>query len=192
MSLSPAPLWQDAAARKALASCDYSQRWTAAELWAGARPSREIRVYAEGVFDLLHFGHANMMAQAKTQLLPPWCKVRLIVGVANDAECRRFKRPPVLTNQERVELIRHMRYVDEVVPNSSWSTTPEFCRERKIDFIAHDAQPYGPGSANNAGDVYGWAKTANMFLATKRTPYIDTTTILRRIRAEYEETSTAL
>lgn len=55
----------------------------------------EKRVWADGCYDLTHFGHANMLRQAKN------LGTKLIVGVHSDEDIRRVKRPPVYTMSER-------------------------------------------------------------------------------------------
>ena len=66
--------------------------------------------YIAGVFDLYHLGHLNMFRRAKEQ-----CDY-LIVGVVTDAGVRDFKKTePFIPFEERVEMIRSCRFVDEVV-----------------------------------------------------------------------------
>lgn len=65
--------------------------------------------YIAGVFDLFHLGHLNMFKRAKEQ-----CDY-LIVGVVTDEGVRRSKGKPFVPFEERIELVRSCRYVDEAV-----------------------------------------------------------------------------
>ena len=66
--------------------------------------------YIAGVFDLYHVGHLNMFRRAKEL-----CDY-LIVGVVSDEGVRTFKGvEPFVPFDERVEMIKSCRYVDEVV-----------------------------------------------------------------------------
>lgn len=66
--------------------------------------------YIAGVFDLYHIGHLNMFKRAKEQ-----CDY-LIVGVVTDEGVRKYKEvEPFVPFEERVEMVKSCRYVDEVV-----------------------------------------------------------------------------
>lgn len=56
---------------------------------------RRVRVYMDGCFDLMHYGHANALRQAKA------LGDELVVGLVNDEEILATKGPPVLTMAER-------------------------------------------------------------------------------------------
>ena len=66
--------------------------------------------YAPGVFDLFHVGHLNILRRAR--LL---CD-HLIAGVVSDNVALQQKgRHPVVPEQERLEIVSSVRYVDETV-----------------------------------------------------------------------------
>src|SRR5690554_3629501 len=69
--------------------------------------------YAAGAYDLFHVGHLNILRRAKEQ-----CD-HLIAGVVSDEmmELTKGIRPTVPLN-ERVEIVRSIRYVDTVVVES--------------------------------------------------------------------------
>ncbi|MBQ5675891.1 MAG: adenylyltransferase/cytidyltransferase family protein [Lachnospiraceae bacterium] len=66
--------------------------------------------YIAGVFDLFHIGHLNMFKRAKEQ-----CEY-LIVGVVSDDGVKKHKKvEPFIPFEERIEMVRSCRYVDEAV-----------------------------------------------------------------------------
>ena len=63
--------------------------------------------YLSGTFDLFHIGHLNLLRNAKQ-----YCDY-LIVGVHKDASHK--NKPTFIPFEERIEIIKHIDYVDEAV-----------------------------------------------------------------------------
>ncbi len=69
------------------------------------------RMYTSGCFDIFHFGHLNILKKAKEL-----CDY-LIVGVSTDELIEKEKgRLPVIPFHERINVVKSIRYVDEVIP----------------------------------------------------------------------------
>lgn len=65
--------------------------------------------YAAGAFDLFHVGHLNLLRHAKQH-----CDV-LVAGVVSDEMLREVKGiEPVIPTAERAEIVRQIRFVDDV------------------------------------------------------------------------------
>lgn len=71
---------------------------------------KEIIGYTAGVYDLFHIGHLNLLKNAKK-----YCD-KLIVGVSTDKVAQYKNKHPFICQEERMEIVRAIRYVDDVVP----------------------------------------------------------------------------
>lgn len=66
--------------------------------------------YTQGVYDMFHIGHLNLINHAKE-----YCDY-LIVGVNADSLVEEYKhKTPVINETERAEIVRNIKAVDEVV-----------------------------------------------------------------------------
>lgn len=140
---------------------------------------RPVRVYADGIYDLFHFGHARSLEQAK-KLFP---NTFLIVGVCNDELTHRLKGRTVMNGKERAESLRHCKWVDEVVENAPWIVTEEFMVEHNIEFVAHGDDII---LDENGEDIYKFVKEKGHYKTIQRTEGISTSDIILRIVKDYD------
>ncbi|MDE6433367.1 MAG: adenylyltransferase/cytidyltransferase family protein [Lachnospiraceae bacterium] len=64
--------------------------------------------YTQGVFDMFHIGHLNLLKQAKAE-----CEY-LIVGVNSDQLVQNYKhKQTVVKEEDRAEIVRSIIYVDQ-------------------------------------------------------------------------------
>ncbi len=70
--------------------------------------------FTEGTFDMFHIGHLNLLKNAKKE-----CDY-LIVGVNSDELVKEYKNKDVVVPfEERVEIVKAIKYVDEVMKTDS-------------------------------------------------------------------------
>lgn len=83
--------------------------WAAATTWRNSQPGTV--VFTNGVFDLLHPGHIDVLVGARAE------GDALVVGINSDASVRRLKGPtrPVRTTAERAYVLAALGAVDAVV-----------------------------------------------------------------------------
>ena len=71
---------------------------------------KEIIGYTSGVYDLFHIGHLNLLKNAKGL-----CD-KLVVGVTTDELVSYKNKKAVIPFNERLEIVRNIKFVDAVVP----------------------------------------------------------------------------
>jgi len=96
--------------------------------------SRMKTVYTYGVFDLLHVGHLELLKEARE------LGDKLIVGIFTDEVSTNFKRPPIIVHQQRMDMLKPLSFVDEVVSQDELAPDANL-RKYKPDILAK-----GPGA----------------------------------------------
>ena len=89
--------------------------------------------YTAGVFDLFHIGHLNLLKNAKGM-----CD-KLVVGVTTDDLVLYKGKHAMIPYEDRLEIVRSIKYVDAVVPQSDMDKV-SMCKklDAKILFVGDD------------------------------------------------------
>lgn len=89
-------------------------------------------VYTSGTFDMFHSNHLKMIEYAKG------LGGTLIVGVSTDELVASYKNPPVIPFEERIAIIKALKYPDIVIPQRTLDHT-ELVKKLNIDvFVVGD------------------------------------------------------
>ncbi|CAL8100481.1 unnamed protein product [Orchesella dallaii] len=123
-------------------------------------------------YDMVHFGHANSLRQAKA--LGDY----LIVGVHTDEEITEHKGPPVFNEQERYAMVRGIKWVDEIVEGAPYVTTIETLDKYGCDFCAHGNDITTTADGH---DTYQAVKDAGRYKEVERTQGVSTTDLVNRM-----------
>lgn len=92
------------------------------------------RVITYGTFDLLHYGHVNLLKRAKQ--LGDY----LIVALSTDEfNWNEKQKKSYFTYQERKEFLEAIRYVDLVIPEENWEQKSLDVQKYQVDtFVIGD------------------------------------------------------
>lgn len=92
------------------------------------------RVITYGTFDLLHYGHINLLKRAKKQ------GDYLIVALSTDEfNWNEKQKKCYFTYEKRKELLEAIRFVDLVIPENSWDQKVKDIKEYHVDtFVMGD------------------------------------------------------
>lgn len=131
-----------------------------------------LTVFTEGVFDLLHANHMRLLREARAM------GDRLIVGVTPDEDAAAYKRPPVLTLEERMDTLRASGLADEVVVCPTMfgaALTKEFIEKHGIGLVVYGGVGWE--------EFYRYPIEAGIFRRVTYHEGLSTSAILQRIRA---------
>ena len=145
--------------------------WNGAARWRRAQQGRV--VFTNGVFDLLHPGHVDVLLGARR------AGDRLVVGLNSDASVKRLKGPerPVRSEAERAYVLAAFEMVDCVVVFEQ-DTPLELIRLLRPDVLVKGGD-YHEGTIVGAPDVRGWGGDVRVIPLT---PGQSTTNIIRTLR----------
>lgn len=91
------------------------------------------KIITYGTFDLLHYGHINLLKRAKE--LGDYLIVAISTNEFNEIKGKRCYFP----YEERKKLVESIRYVDLVIPEKDWEQKVSDVKEYKVDtFVIGD------------------------------------------------------
>ena len=87
-------------------------------------------IYVDMCGDIFHYGHVRFLEKAK-QLGDI-----LLVGIHSDKTIESYKRTPIFTMEERIEIVKANKWVTNVIENAPLYITEEYINKYNIDIIA--------------------------------------------------------
>ncbi|CAI3796279.1 glycerol-3-phosphate cytidylyltransferase [Rheinheimera sp. MM224] len=84
-------------------------------------------VLTYGTFDLFHIGHLNLLKRARE------LGDKLIVAVSTDEFNATKGKTTLMPFEHRMELVRSVRFVDEVIAESNWDQKISDVQQHKVD-----------------------------------------------------------
>jgi D-glycero-beta-D-manno-heptose 1-phosphate adenylyltransferase len=147
--------------------------WQSARAWRESVHGR--LVFTNGVFDLLHPGHVDVLLGARR------CGDVLVVGVNSDASVRRLKGPtrPVRLQAERAYVLAALETVD-CVSVFDEDTPLELIRFLRPDVLVKGGD-YTEATIVGAPDVRSWGGDVRVIPLT---PGQSTTNIIHKLRGD--------
>lgn len=126
------------------------------------------KVITYGTFDLLHYGHVNLLQRAKA--LGDY----LVVALSTDEfNWNQKQKKCYFSYEERKRLLEAIRYVDLVIPEESWEQKASDVQEYHIDTFV---------MGNDLEGKFDFLKEYCDVVYLPRTPEISTTQIKKDLK----------
>lgn len=130
------------------------------------------RGYLDGCFDLMHTGHFNALRQASHQV--PF----LVAGACSEAEIAKAKGPSVLTSEERIAIVRAVKWVDEAHIDTPYDVDESVLDKYNCQYFIHGDDPVFTADGE---DMCQLLRNKDRFKVVKRTTGISTTDITGKL-----------
>lgn len=127
------------------------------------------KVITYGTFDLLHYGHINILKRARE--LGDYLIVALSTNEFNEQKGKKC----YFGYNERKKLLESIRYVDLVIPEDTWEQKIENIKEFKIDIFI---------MGNDWVDKFDYLKDYCEVVYLNRTPEISTSMIKENLKED--------
>ncbi len=131
----------------------------------------QITILTFGTFDVFHLGHLRILQRAKE------LGDRLIVGISTDTlNFSKKDRYPVYSQEERLEIVTSIRYVDEVFFEESLEKKADYLKKYNADILVMGDD--WKGKFDHFGNIC-------KVIYLPRTPSISTTEVIEKIQNPY-------
>ncbi len=121
------------------------------------------RIITYGTFDLLHYGHINLLRRAKSL-----GEYLIVVLSTDEFNAKEKHKQCYFSYEQRKQLLESIRYVDLVIPEESWDQKISDIKEYHIDTFVMGSDWKGK---------FDFLKDYCEVIYLERTPEISTTKI---------------
>ncbi len=129
------------------------------------------RIITYGTFDLLHYGHINLLRRAKAM-----GDYLVVVLSTDEFNWEEKKKKCYFSYEERINLLEAIRYVDLVIPENNWEQKAVDVQEYHIDtFVMGD----------DWAGKFDFLRRYCDVVYLPRTPEISTTQIKKELQDNY-------
>ena len=134
--------------------------------------TKPIRIYMDGVFDIIHSGHFNAFRQAQ------YLGDILVCGLNSDADVAKAKGKTLMDIKERSSLAGSSKWIGEVALDTPYTPSIETLDTYNCDYLAHgDDIP----TNENGQTIYDDIIAKKRLRVFRRTEGISTTVIIGRL-----------
>ena len=125
------------------------------------------KVITYGTFDMLHYGHVNLLRRARA--LGDY----LIVALSSDSFNAIKNKQSFFHYEHRRQMLEAIRYVDLIIPENDWE-------QKREDIIKHNVNIFVMG--NDREGKFDFLKDICEVVYLERTPEISTTRIKNHLK----------
>ena len=86
-------------------------------------------IYVDMCADMFHYGHVRFLEKAKK------LGDKLIIGIHSDETIESYKRKPIFTMKERIEIVKSIKWVDEVIEDAPLFIDEDYIKKHNIDLV---------------------------------------------------------
>jgi phosphoenolpyruvate phosphomutase len=132
------------------------------------------KVYVGMVADIIHHGHINILNIAASYGI-------VTVGLLTDNAVKSYKRNPIISYTNRLQIIKSIKYVNDVIPQETHDYTYNL-KKLKPDFVIHGSDwKIGPQAEIRKNVIELISTWGGKLIEPEYTSDISTTDIINKI-----------